>query len=113
MDKLYLITTNDALEAYLVEAILKKNKIECKIEIIKTDGKRKYSDGPDKANVFVDKEKYEQALKLIDVIKKEREIAEEKEEEYKLFTKKQLFFAISTTVLFLFIIIWIVIYSFK
>jgi len=113
MEQILLITANDALEAYLIEAILKKNNIECEVKILKTGEKRKYSDGPNKANIFVAKEKYDQAFKLLDVIKKERAIAIEREEEYKLFTKKQLFFAISTTVIFLFIIIWIVIYSFK
>jgi len=113
MEQILLITANDALEAYLIEAILKRNEIPCKIEILKTDNKKKYNDMPDKANVFVDKDKYDEALKLMDVIKEERNIKKENEEQTALFTKKQLFFAISTTIIFLSIVIAVVIYSMK
>lgn len=113
MDQLLLITANDELEAYLIETILKKNNISCKIETLATDKKKKYNDAPDMANVFVNKEKYDEAFKLIDVIKEERKMKVENEDETKLFTKKQLFFAISITIIFLSMIIMVVVYSMK
>lgn len=113
MEKVFLIMAEDQLEAYLIEAILKKNDISSNIQLIPQVGKRKYKKASDKANLFVDKDDYEKALELMEVIKKERQVKEENIEEKRLFSKKQLFFAIITSSIFLLLIIWVVVYAMK
>ncbi len=113
MEKVFLITATDQLEAFLIESILKKNEISSNIQLIPQESKPKYNQEANKANIFVDEENYEQAIKLMDVIVNERLEKEEKKEESRLFTKKQLFFAILTTSIFLIMVIWIVVYAMK
>ncbi|MCK5811481.1 MAG: hypothetical protein KAG94_01155 [Clostridiales bacterium] len=113
MEKVFLIIANDKLEAFLIESILKKNKIDSNIQIIPKEDKRKFNQESEKVNIFVNKGDYEQAVKLMDVIANERLEKEEKKEETRLFTRKQLFFAVLTTSIFLIMVIWIVIYAMK
>ncbi len=113
MEKVFLITTEDQLEAYLIEAILKKNNISSSIQLVPQVGKRKYKQASDKANLFVEKDDYDKALELMEVIKKERLMKEQKKEETRLFSKKQLLFAFITSSIFLILIIWVVAYAMK
>lgn len=108
MEKELLLQANDELEAYLVEAILKKNGIPCEVVILKSDEKKKYGSLPDRANIFVNKDKLSEAVTLTEVIRKEREMKIENAGETKLYTKKQLVFAISVSAIFLIIVIMVV-----
>ncbi|MBN2851954.1 MAG: hypothetical protein JXQ23_04380 [Clostridia bacterium] len=108
MDKELLVQADDELEAYLIEAILKKNDIICEVIVIKTEEKKKFNSLPDRANIFVGKEQYDEALRLIEVIKKERQMKIENLPETKLYSKKQMAFAIGISAVFLIIVIWVV-----